>query len=160
VASGERQRIPEQCEGPMNTLKNMIYSLPESHQLLTARRMPYEPFTYVMHTSYLKFSEKGNKFSRDKLLAAVREVMFVLHECKLIFTEALEDRDALRNENEVLYAVLLKNDEAWRELAEKQVALKMSAATLRNREEGKGLMRSKSVGSLRALLERLADLRG
>jgi hypothetical protein len=122
--------------------------------------MPYEPFTYVMHTSYLKFSEKGNKFSRDKLLAAVREVMFFLHECTPIFTDALEDRDdALRHENEELYAALLKNDKAWRELAELEVA-KLAVGVWRKREEGGGLKPIKRKGHVRALLERLADLRG
>jgi hypothetical protein len=154
------RQMPEQCQGPMNTLKGMISSLPGSHQLLTGRYMPDEPFTWIMHTSYLKFREKGNKFSRGKLLAAVREVMFFLHECTPIFTHALEDRDdALRHENEELYSALLKNDKAWRELAEKEVA-KLAVGVWRKREEGGGLKPIKRKGHVRALLERLADLRG
>jgi hypothetical protein len=143
----------------MKTLKDMIYLLPGSNQLLTERRMPNEPFTWIMHTSYLKFSEKGNRFSRGKLLAAVREVMFFLQTCKTIFTDALETRDELLHDNEVLYAALLKNDKAWRALAEKEVA-KMAVAVWRKREEGRGLKIIKQKGHVHALLERLADLRG
>ena len=132
VASGDG-RIPAECQVAMNKLNSMIDLLPASNQLLSGRYKPH-PFEWMYHTSYLKFSDKGNKFSRGKILAAVREVMEELRKCKTIFTNALENLESARNENEELYAAMLVNEAKWRSLAEKEVA-RFAAGVWRKREE-------------------------
>jgi hypothetical protein len=119
----------------MNKLNSMIDLLPRDLQLLSTMRQRLGPFHWRYHTSYLVFADKNNKFSRSKLLGAVREVMEELRKCKTIFTGALENREELRHENEQLYAALLANYEAWRALAEKEVA-KLTVGVWRKREAG------------------------
>lgn len=153
AVASEDKRLPDDCQVAMNKLNGMIDSLPGSSQLLTAKRIPYEPIEWIYHTSYLKFSDKSNKFSRGKLLAAVREVMEELRKCKTIFTNALENREELRHENEELYAAMLENEAAWRKLAEKEVA-KFAVGVWKQREET-GRLREKKV----CLTQLLAELR-
>ncbi len=97
------------------------------------------------------FADKNNKFSRSKLLGAVREVMEELRKCKEKFTKALPKREELRDENEQLYAALLANYEAWRALAEKEVA-KLAVGVWRKREAG-GRLTDKKVCMTQLLAE-------
>ena len=151
VASADR-RIPAECQVAMDRLNSMIDLLPGDTQLFAGRRKPLQPFEWIYHTSYLVFADKNNKFSRSSLLGAVREVLEELRKCKKIFTAALEDRDAVRSENEELLAALLAKYEAWKALAEKQVA-KLAVGVWRKREEA-GRLTHKAV----RVTQLLADL--